>query len=686
MTVPALQVRLLAVCIVAGLAHVVAWTDAGRQHLWSVHHAAFLPTWVATVLTAGLGLSLVPAVARRLAGALLAGASVLRHAHRWLPLATACGAALLLFLSLPVEHGLLGDADTRLAEVGAHDIAAAWQRPHDNDTAVRNLLHQRVGRPLGASAADTYGVISALWGVVLLAVGWRLSARLAGPGAGRLLLFAPLATSGYMLLFCRYIEAYSSVAALGVALVAVTARYARGRCGFWLPVSVWLLLTAHHLLGAVAGAALALGVIRRHQLDTHGLLSWLPTRVTVRLPGVVGFAAGLAAWGVFLLIRPTSAVPLLWAYEHIPYRLFDGAHLIDVGNFLLLAGLPAVVAAAAAWRAPRAASANVEHELLLAAACSTAVLMFVVNPALGRLDWDLMAMHAPLWVLAGSAALWRRLQHDAETLRYAAGALLAVSLFHTIPWIALQQIPGRAAQAVEAMVEGDPHVAGQRTLKLGARLEQLGLHEAAQRQYARAVEQNPGSALAHFNLARMRYDAGDLAGAVRLYETATRLNADLSNAWNNLGGAYLRLQRPADAVRVLEPVVDQHPNFAGAWSNLATAYYELERYEQAAPAFARAVELDGRLHTALYNLGVCYALLSQYGPAAATLERFVAREPRSAVGYLQLGDAYARLGRRADARRALQAFLQLARSDDPARARVLRYLRQIEADAAGPTP
>lgn len=642
MTLRAPTAAVLLPCIAAAVAHVAAWSDAGKTALWGLHHASFLPSWVPVALLAALGVALVPAVAGTAVAGLRTLAAQLRRAHRLALPAMILAVGLGLFLALPVEHALLGDADARLAEVAAERLPASWFRPHANDTAVRHFVHHSIGVSLGWTPARSYAAISTAWGVVLLAAAWVLCGQLAaGRGASRFLLFAPLATSGYVLLFFGYIEVYSSVAALGILLLVCTLRYAQGRTGLWQPLLVWLALAGHHALGALAGSCLVLAILRRHGLDER-----LPAALSRRLSWTIPVVCGLTAWLFFLWVRPTSAIPLLTPYAHIPYTLLDPAHFADVINFALLAAL------------------------------STAILMFIVNPALGRLDWDLMAMHAPLWILAGAAALERTLRQRPEGLCYAGWALLAISLFHTIPWIALQQVPVRLVRAVEAMAAADGHQAGSRGLKLGVRFEELGFTDAAQRQYERAIERDPGSALAFYNLGRVYDQKGDLERAVGYYERAAQLDSTLPKAWNNLGATYLRQQRLADAARAFENAIGLQPDFAGAWNNLGTTYYDQGRFADAAEAYTRATQLDSKLEYLFYNLGVTYALLDDHTAAAAALEQFVRRLPDSAAGHLQLGDAYARTGQRQRARRSLQRYLELADAGDPVRQRALRYLRQ----------
>ena len=231
--------------------------------MWGLHHASFLPSWVPVALVAALAVALMPPVAATTMPGLLALASQLRRWHRLTLPAMVLAVGLGMFLTLPMEHALLGDAAARLAEVAAERLPGSGFRPHANDTAVRHLVHHSIGVPLGWSPARSYAAISTAWCVVLLAAAWYLCGQLAaGRGASRFLLFAPLATSGYVLLFFGYIEAYSSVAALGILLLVTTLRYVQGQTGLWLPLLVWLVLAGHHALGALGGSCLVLAILR----------------------------------------------------------------------------------------------------------------------------------------------------------------------------------------------------------------------------------------------------------------------------------------------------------------------------------------------------------------------------------------------------------------------------------------
>ena len=81
--------------------------------------------------------------------------------------------------------------------------------------------------------------------------------------------------------------------------------------------------------------------------------------------------------------------------------------------------------------------------------------------------------------------------------------------------------------------------------------------------------------------------------------------------WNNLAGAYLRLNQPATAVKLLEPVASKFPNDYGIHANLGTAYHLLGRYQDAEKEIARDLEINPDAHFGLekYHLALLQYLV-----------------------------------------------------------------------------
>jgi tetratricopeptide (TPR) repeat protein len=104
-------------------------------------------------------------------------------------------------------------------------------------------------------------------------------------------------------------------------------------------------------------------------------------------------------------------------------------------------------------------------------------------------------------------------------------------------------------------------------------------------------------------------NTNQLRATIKELET-NRKEGDVS-WWNNLAGAYLRLNQPQDAVRLLEPVVEKFPDDYGIHANLGTAYHLLGRYQDAEKEIARDLEINPKAHFGLekYHLALLQYLV-----------------------------------------------------------------------------
>ena len=97
----------------------------------------------------------------------------------------------------------------------------------------------------------------------------------------------------------------------------------------------------------------------------------------------------------------------------------------------------------------------------------------------------------------------------------------------------------------------------------------------------------------------------------RIQDLEAHRNETSAEWWNNLAGAYLRLNQPAQAAKILEPVREKFPNDYGLHANLGTAYHLLGRYAEAEKEIARDLEINPDAHFGLekYHLALLQYLL-----------------------------------------------------------------------------
>lgn len=105
---------------------------------------------------------------------------------------------------------------------------------------------------------------------------------------------------------------------------------------------------------------------------------------------------------------------------------------------------------------------------------------------------------------------------------------------------------------------------------------------------------------------------GQLGDAVRLLESAHRLDAANEDAALNLGGAYILSKKFKRAVAILEPLSERRPDNPMIWTNLGAAYLgnpvlaSDEDQQRAIAAFERAIALNPATPNVAYNLGLIY--------------------------------------------------------------------------------
>ncbi len=128
-------------------------------------------------------------------------------------------------------------------------------------------------------------------------------------------------------------------------------------------------------------------------------------------------------------------------------------------------------------------------------------------------------------------------------------------------------------------------------LALGEAALALGRREEGGKRFRRAVELDPGRALAHFNLGVWLLEAGRVREAAEALERAAARDPSLAEAWNALGVARARSGDPFGALAAWRRAVEASPGFADAWYNLALALDRAGRPQEALAALERYAAL-----------------------------------------------------------------------------------------------
>ena len=152
-------------------------------------------------------------------------------------------------------------------------------------------------------------------------------------------------------------------------------------------------------------------------------------------------------------------------------------------------------------------------------------------------------------------------------------------------------------------------------------------------------------------LAAMRSRHFELA--VELLQRVVTVEPKHKYAWNNLGRAYLAMQRTDDAIAAFQKAAEIDPYDEWAYNNLGLAYWRQQKYEEAVTAFRKQLELNPLDEFAHGNLGTMYVEWHKYADAAPELEKALSLKPENALYQVALGQAYLNLGQ---SDKALAAF------------------------------
>jgi len=170
-----------------------------------------------------------------------------------------------------------------------------------------------------------------------------------------------------------------------------------------------------------------------------------------------------------------------------------------------------------------------------------------------------------------------------------------------------------------------------------------------------------------FAKACQQHQKGNLEEAQRHYRKALAENADLVDAWRNLGAMLRGLGQTAEGLRCTEEALKRRPEDPSLWGNAGNALRDLNRLEESKRAQERAIQL------APQDLGVLLGLaitLNKAGDSWAVINRVLPRtegieapNPAAADLLLEVGNAYHQLGEADNALKHWQKAMDLAEGD-----------------------
>ena len=172
-------------------------------------------------------------------------------------------------------------------------------------------------------------------------------------------------------------------------------------------------------------------------------------------------------------------------------------------------------------------------------------------------------------------------------------------------------------------------------------------------------------------------------------QAAVEANPTSPQAQFELGNALYRQGQLEAAIEAYKHALDLNPKYTAAYANLGVTYYQMQQFELAARQYEKALELDPDDGDVAYNLGALYlqqALSQDNQPdpqllnqAVSQLEQAQQISPDLAEPYFTLGVAYLALKQPPQAKEAFETFISLGAGQDArAKQEAERYLEMLQ--------
>ncbi len=187
--------------------------------------------------------------------------------------------------------------------------------------------------------------------------------------------------------------------------------------------------------------------------------------------------------------------------------------------------------------------------------------------------------------------------------------------------------------------------------------QQAHVYKNLETLYRDIITRNPGSSLAHVNLAGFYWQQGRNAEAIEMIRTLIAIRPDYAPAYSKLGGVYASQGRFADAIAAYRSALALKPGFAEAHYHLGLAHAAQGRHDEAIAEYQAALAAEPQFVGAHYELGLAHAAQGRHDEAIAEYQAALALKPDFVKVYQSLASTYADLGQYPEAIAALKAAL-----------------------------
>jgi Tfp pilus assembly protein PilF len=176
------------------------------------------------------------------------------------------------------------------------------------------------------------------------------------------------------------------------------------------------------------------------------------------------------------------------------------------------------------------------------------------------------------------------------------------------------------------------------------------------------ISVNPMSSMAHYNLALVLRQKGNLAEAIALYRKSLETDPRAADAHYNLGSALEDKGQVEEAMEHYRRAIEIDPSYWDAHNNLAILLENQGKIEQAIKHYRAALQINPGSIEAHYNLGIVLARNGRFDEAVGNFRAAVQLQPDFAEAHQSLAQALARQGKREEATQHHDEALRLLKN------------------------
>jgi tetratricopeptide (TPR) repeat protein len=197
--------------------------------------------------------------------------------------------------------------------------------------------------------------------------------------------------------------------------------------------------------------------------------------------------------------------------------------------------------------------------------------------------------------------------------------------------------------------------------------------EQAINEYEKAIQIRPQAEI-YFYCGNAYYANHLYEKAALNFQKALILDPKDINSLNNLGYAYLNLNKLDDAFKIFSEVLALDSNYVDALIGQGIIFYKNKKYEQAVGEYKKVLEIDLTNKKVNYYIGQSYYANRQYAEAMKILEKASAEGPYFVDSLYYLGLTYQEIGETDKAIEVFQSALKIA----PSREDIKKILLKIQ--------